>query len=541
MPIPIPECEYCSALEGFPHEAFCPHVNRLTPEELSAATHELYLLEVELLTSSLHEFLKVAWPIIEPSRAFIDNWHIGAITEHLEAVDRGEIKRLVINIPPRMLKSITVDVMFPSWVWTHRPQVKFLSVSYNRSLVIRDTNKSRRLIQSSWYQRRWPHVAIHADQNMKSYFENVHSGARIIASFEAGATGEGGDIIIVDDPSELSDAFNASALKHVQDVWDDTLSTRLNDPTTGAFVIMMQRLSSKDLTGYVLRERGWTHLMLPMEYESRRKCVTYLPRDKDPRSGQPLPDRVPFFEDPRTIDGELLFPERADEAVVANLKSKGELIYASQQQQRPVPQGGYVFQEDWFKYYKILPASFDTRADGCISVDCAYKDLKTAAYVCLGAWGRLNTAHYLLHVIRKRMTFPETMIALRSLCDMFPWIGPKLIEDKANGPAVISMMQSELVGLIAVNPEGGKESRANAVSYLFQAGNVLLPDPEAVRWVKDYTSELQSFPRGEFQDQVDMTSQALIWYDKRRAGDTSVDDLLRAGAGVDVQPERVIF
>lgn len=511
----------------------------LTEKDLRELEEFVNEQETKQLQRKLHSFLKEAWPILEPNQPFIDSWHVGAICDHLQAVHDGDITRLVINIPPRHLKSLTTSVFYPSWDWTTKPHHKFLAISYSRALVLRDANKTRRLVSSPWYRVRWPHIQILADQNVKSYFENTKSGYRIIGSFDSGVTGEGGDIIIVDDPLEMREADNPAALQHVIDVWENTITSRLNDPVKGAIVIIMQRLSEMDLTGYVLKEGGWTHLMLPQEYEPRRKCVTFLPRDIVEETHTPREDALPFFSDPRQIEGELLNPERYPLVEVAKLKKRGELIYAAQQQQRPSPKGGYIFKEHWFRYYRELPQGFESRADGCISLDCAFKDLDTSSYVVLGAWGRVLADHYLIHVLRKQMNLPDTIVAFKAFCEMFPWIGPKLIEDKANGTAIISLLRKEIPGIIPVEPEGGKEARANAVSYLFQAGNVLLP--ENAPWKQEYTHELTTFPRSGFSDQVDMTSQALTWFEHRRAGEVSLEEILSAGKNAQMNAESEKF
>lgn len=512
------------------------------PEDFDAEITALERYEGTVaLEQNLYSFIQHAWPVLEPHAPFTEAWHIEAICDHLMAVSRGEIKRLVINIPPRHLKSLTVSVFWPAWVWATKPGLKWLCTSYGYNLVIRDSVKTRRLIQSAWYQQNWGHrYRLSGDQNAKARFDNDQGGYRIVNSLDSGVTGEGGDIIVVDDPSQLGDATNPGALQSVADVWDGVLATRLNDPVTGAMVIIMQRLHENDLTGHVLREGGWTHLYLPTEYESKRKCVTFLPRDLD-GEGRPQPHAQPFFWDPRTEEGELLCPNRFPPHSVASLKMKGDFFFAAQQQQRPVPAGGGLFKESWWQFYHTLPADLDVYGDACQSWDCSFKDLATSSYVVGTVWARKGSLIYLLYRLRKRMNLPETLAAIRSVSNMFPWVGPKLIEDKANGTAAISMLQSEISGIIPITPEGGKESRAQAVTYLVEAGNVLLPDPANQPWVKELISEFTSFPRGEYSDQVDSATQAWYWFHQRRPMGVPLGELFGAGSGIPMVEHRRVF
>ena len=219
---------------------------------------------------SLKEFTKRAWPTIEPGREFYDNWHIDAISEHLQAVVEGDIKRLIINIPPRHMKSISVAVALPAWTWTIQPEKRFLFASYAGSLSIRDSVKCRRLIDSKWYKDHFGHTfKLTSDQNQKQRFENDQTGQRIATSVDGALTGEGGDIIVVDDPHNVREAESSTVREGVLEWWDQAMQTRLNDPKTGAFIIIMQRVHENDLTGHILGNEynAWDHLCLPARYE----------------------------------------------------------------------------------------------------------------------------------------------------------------------------------------------------------------------------------------------------------------------------------
>lgn len=264
---------------------------------------------------SLHFFLKKAWKYIDPA-PFTDGWVIEALAEHLEAVADGEIRRLLINIPPRHSKSSICSVAFPAWIWaqeyespTSGPGVPIVSGSYAFKLSVRDSVKCRRLIASPWYQSLWGHrFSLLSDSNQKIRFGNTRGGERIVTAVDGGITGEGGNIIIIDDPNNAKEVLSEAVIEATnEDWWDGTMSTRLNDPKTGAYIVIQQRLGEADLTGHILSKpsgKDWTHLMLPAEYEPQRAFVTSI-----------------GWEDPRTEPGELLWPERMGHAEIASLKA----------------------------------------------------------------------------------------------------------------------------------------------------------------------------------------------------------------------------
>jgi predicted phage terminase large subunit-like protein len=487
--------------------------------------------ETRLLEEDLYSFFEDGWKVLNPNREIKLNWHIEAVCDHLQAVSAGQIKNLVINIPPRHLKSSITSVFWPAWAWIKHPEIRWLFLSYGKDLVLRDSQQTRQLMQSDWYQERWgDKFGFTSDQNVKSFFLNDKGGGRLTASFEADPTGEGGDVIVVDDPLRIEDASNAAQIDKVNSTWDGVLATRLNDPTSGARVIIMQRLHENDLTGHVLKEGGWVHLYLPTKYEHKRKCVTFLTKDVD-GNGRPLETAQPFFWDPRTHDGELLHPNRFPPVEVMKLEKKGVWHFSAQQQQNPTPAGGTIFKDKWWQFYDQYPRDVDLFNDSCQSWDCSFKDKKDSSYVVCTIWARYGSSIYLIYRLRKRMSFPETLKAFHSVTTMFPWVGAKYIEDKANGVAVIQTVQDTVPGIIPVDPAGGKEVRAHAVSYLIEAGNVFLPNPATHPWVEnEFIPEFTSFPKADHDDQVDSTTQALYHhFHLRPAAQISLEELLAVG------------
>ena len=209
-----------------------------------------------------------AWRVIEPGMPFIDNWHIEAICLHLQAVVDGLIRNLLINMPPRCMKSILVSVLFPAWVWIRHPEKRFLYSSYSQTLATDHSVATRRVIESDWYQEKWSRRFVLAgDANLKTRFENTRRGYRFSTSVGGSATGMGGDFIVADDPHNVKEAESDAIRAATIDWWDKVMSTRLNNPKTGARIIVMQRVHEADLSGHVLKKGGWDHLCLPMEYE----------------------------------------------------------------------------------------------------------------------------------------------------------------------------------------------------------------------------------------------------------------------------------
>ena len=316
------------------------------------------LAERELCEARLRNYVKFAWDEVEPATPFKSNWHIDAVCDHLEAVSDGEIRRLIIMMPPRHMKSLCMSVFWPSWDWGPggRPDRRWLFSSYAEKLSIRDSIKTRRLIQRPWYQRHWGrNFSLTKDQNAKIRFDNNRAGYRLATSVEGSNTGEGGDIIGIDDAHNAVEAESEAKREAVCDWWDGTMSTRLNDPRTGAVVICMQRLHEYDLVGHVLekqkkysasvlKELGWEVLCLPARYESNHPTISHTslgfvdPRDKS--QGGPG-------------DGALLWPKRMGQQELAALEyDLTPRRAAGQLQQRPSPAGGGIFKREYFRYFK---------------------------------------------------------------------------------------------------------------------------------------------------------------------------------------------
>ena len=450
----------------------------------------------------LRQFIRLAWSQVEPSRPFVAGWHIDAIADHLEAISHGKLNRLVINIPPGCMKSLTCCVFWPTWVWTFRPECKWIYASYAMGLSQRDNLRMRRLIESEWYQARWGKVFRPLRDNWGAIkFMNDHAGFRLCTSTDGTVTGEHADVQVCDDPIKPQDARGGALatktiLNSCLEWWNETMASRLVDFDKSARVIIMQRLHIHDLAGAVLKDGGYEHLCLPMEFEPNNICTTSI-----------------GFKDPRTVPEQPLWPERFSIDAVAQLKKElGPRGEAAQLQQHPVPLTGSVFEKEHLLYWTERPQVKTVIS----SWDCTFKETGSS-YVVGQVWGVTADAqsYVLLDQIRKRMSFSETLSAIRKISVAYPFCSAHLIEEKANGSAIIDILQDEIPGIFPVLPQGGKEARAHAVESLWSNGQVILPSPELYPWVGELVQELLEFPSSLFDDQVDAMTQALSWLRER--------------------------
>jgi len=444
--------------------------------------------------SFLH-FVKAAWNIVEPGRPFISNWHIESICDHLEAVARGEILNLVINVPPGTCKSMLVSTMWPVWLWIKDARKRIISISHNDSLPIRDARKARKIIESEWFRTRWgDKITFSHDQNQKKKYENTEGGYRQSFGITAGITGEKADITIIDDPHDAKTAmFSNVERQSVINAFDLGISTRGIDDNA-AIVIIMQRLHEDDLSGHVLKEDGWEHLMFPMEYEPDRKCSTCL--------------RV---QDIRTEEGELLWPEyHGKEKVEKKKKRLRPVGVAGQFQQRPAPADGGIVNINWFKRFREIPAKH-LRKETIQVWDTAQKadEIQNDPSVC-GTWVRTDTGYYLIDVFRKWLTQPQLE---RAFVDLYNKYKPHrvIVEDKSSGSGLIQHAKEETtIPVLAFEPEHDKVTRLSVESGTIEAGNVFIP--EEASWVFDFLQEVQNFPNGTHDDQCDLLSMALKYF-----------------------------
>lgn len=445
---------------------------------------DAFNIEKELCQRELSEFIKQAWHVIEPSQPYIHGWHIDAICEHLEAVTRGEINRLLINVPPGTMKSLAVGVFWPAWEWGPKgmSSTRYVAASHNLGFSVRDNVRMRRLVSSDWFQERWP-TPFAKDQNAKLNFQNKNTGFRQAMAFGS-MTGARGDRVIVDDPHSVEGAISDKERANTIRIFKETLPTRLNNPKTSAIIIVMQRLHTGDVSGVAIEEEmGYEHLMLPMEFEPERRCVTSI-----------------GFSDPRKVDGELLFPKRFPKEVVdRDKKAMGEMASSGQFQQRPTPRGGGMFKVENISIgvpQKIVRAvrywdKAGTEGGGCYTAGVKVGIDQDGRFwildVVRGQWGAMKREMHILQCAQ--MDGFETRVYV----EQEPGSG-----GKESAESTIRM----LAGYVAYKDRvtGDKVTRAEPLSVQVEAGNVSLKKAE---WNKDFIEEARLFPVGKFKDQVD--------------------------------------
>ncbi|HWF05104.1 MAG TPA: phage terminase large subunit [Candidatus Angelobacter sp.] len=462
---------------------------------------------------TLEDFVRMAWTHLEPVSPLVWNWHLDLICDYLTLIRSNgfkptcgkELEGIIFNVPPRTMKSLLISVFFPIWVWTVDPARRFMFVSYSEKLSTQHSVYRRSLIESEWYQERWGKVfRLSRDQNVKSHYENSRRGTMFSTGMQATATGMGGDILIFDDPLNPEQAISQAEREAVNVRFDTTFRSRINDPATGIKIIIMQRLHELDLTGHVLARESprWEHVSLP----------AIAQKDKDwkfPISKKTVTQKA----------GDLLWPQRLTESFLASQRvGMGSWAFNGQYQQTPAPLDGGIIKRAWVRFYRELPAHFDFMVQ---SWDCTFSGGSDNDFVAGQVWGRSGGKYYMLpYRAYERLDFGPTMAAIKSAHAKFPSAHAVLIEDKANGPAIISELQKEIPGVVAVNPEGGKIARAQATAPLWEAGSIELPDPQifGTTWMEDYLHNICAFPKAAHDDDMDATSQALIYMRSRLGG-----------------------
>lgn len=446
-----------------------------------------------LLRQDLSSFIYQCFIELNPTTPYLHNWHIELIASRLVDVLEGKTTRLIINVPPRSLKSVIVSVSFVAWALGHHPGLQLICASYGQDLADKLAQDCRRIMQSEWYQRLFG-VTLVGGRPPVADFRTSASGGRFATSVGGVLTGRGGDIIIIDDPLKPDGAMSDAERQNANDWFDHTVMSRLNDKKTGAVIIIMQRLHQDDLVGHVLEQGDWEVLSLPAIAETEDRFVI-----KSIFGEREIVRKV----------GDLLHPEREPSQVLEKLRvTLGEYNFAGQYQQSPAPRGGGIFKTEWMHYYAPLerPEKFDQIL---MSLDTANKETELSDFSVCTVWGIKGPYKYLLHVLRARLDYPSLM---RTVIEQIKLFKPQLvlIEDKASGIQLIQELRSMGFSMVKeYKPQGDKFMRARAQTAAFEGGFVKLP--EQASWLDAYVHELTTFPKCKFDDQVDSTAQALEW------------------------------
>jgi len=408
--------------------------------------------------------------------------HTRYLCSVLEQVERGDLDRVMFLLPPRHSKSMTVSETFPSWFLGRNPDRRVIATAYGDSLAKRFGRYNRRKIDEFGADVFGVRLEP-GSSGVTNWALDKHAGQMVSAGIGGPISGEGADLLLIDDPiKNRQEADSVTYRNMVWDEWQNTLLTRLSP--RAAVIIILTRWHEDDLAGRLLAEEPdrWHVVKLPATAE------------EDDPLGRPY--------------GQPLWPSFGFDSAWAEQRRRdvGSYTWASLYQQRPSPSEGGVFRRTWWQYWDALPNKMDELLQ---SWDMSFGDTKSASYVVGQVWGRKGSDKYLIDQVRDRMDFVGAQNAVKTLSAKWPDVRLKLVEDKANGPAVVASLRKLISGLVPVTPKGSKESRANAVTADIEAGNVYLPNPKMARWVHDLIEEAAAFPYGTHDDQVDAMSQAL--------------------------------
>ncbi len=445
-----------------------------------------------LIRNDLPSFIAKCFATVNPGTEYLHNWHIDLIAEHLLACERGHTKRLIINIPPRYLKSLAINVAWPAWLLGQNPTHRIISASYSQGLATKHSLDTRLLINSHWYRKLFPETRIVHDQNEKDKFITTHRGFRLATSVGGTLTGEGGNFLILDDPHNPAHMHSTTMRENTLNWYEQVFASRLDDKEKGVIVLIMQRLHENDLTGYLLaKNSGWQHVNIPA-----------------------IANQTLFFPSPLKRSTGYLFPEKfplhPDKENVLNLKRTeneiGSFTFSAQYLQNPLPTDNGLIKREWLKYYRTPPNKFLSITQ---SWDTAIKAGTNNDYTVCTTWGEGDNAYYLLDIFREKLEFPALKRSIINLAEKWQ-PNSILVEDKASGGSLIQDIRAETkLPIIAINPKLDKLSRTLAISSMLESGKVLFPEKAA--FMADVEAELLTFPYAPHDDMVDSTTQFLNW------------------------------
>ena len=463
---------------------------------------------------SLASFMRGAWPLIEYSPLSY-GMPTQAISEHLEAVTRGEISRLIINVPPGHGKTVHTTTIWPAWMWTKMPHVQFLFAGHSFAILRKSALRRMSIFDSTWYQARWG-LAWKRNESQwnRDFHGNTKNGSMEVTSIGGRSSGKHCNILVIDDANDRHDFWFPDKFINANRYYDEVLTQCVNPAVNrgdiSAIVVDMQRLHHLDLTAHLMNQGGWVCLKLPTRFIRNKRCAT------------------PIWRDPRKKSGELLWPERFNEKQIREEeKNLVPRAFAALHQQEPSAEQGNLIQRDWWKFYegydieagKVFLRVGETRREAD-KIICAWDTTRiggsTAAYVSADVWAMAQADYFLLDNIHRRMGFMQTRDSMVGQWLKWAQIRDRLIEKAANAEALKESLEKEWSGIILVPVKNeAKVARTSGIAHLFRAGNVHAPDPVHNRWVETYIEEWTNFPTGKYKDRVDAGTMALAHLSSR--------------------------
>lgn len=478
---------------------------------LSKQIHDRATIDHELVRRhGLSKYVRLAFPHIDPND-YVHNWHIDAGCEHLEALIKRDIRKLLILWPPGTMKSLLVSTLFPSWIWTFNPGFKSIFASYAQTLSEKNARLHRNLVQSDWWQERWGYqcqITKESSQKVRE-FSNNKMGFRFSTSVGGVLTGNHANLLAGDDLIKAQGAdetkFSTHDIDVANDFWFNVMPSRQSNPKETLKLLIMQRLAHNDPAGKCMEMGGYVVLCMPMEHSKKRVFIKGTDLAKAPN---PL-----GYKDPRKKEGELLFPKRYGPDEIKELKDSLRGKYEIQFNQNPTPPGGNLFKQKWFKYWGTDESRWRSipSVDQMIihqSWDMTFKDGENSDFVSGLVYGYVQGDHLLLDRFYAQVDYVDAEKAVLMMMAKWNTTHGVLIEDKANGSAIMSRLK-HIPNLISIQPSGGKFSRAYSATAPYDGGKIYHPNPRLYPWVREYERNLKHFPKAEHDDDVDATSQYI--------------------------------
>lgn len=431
-------------------------------------------VEQVILRNDFVSFIEKCFYTLNPGREYQHNWHIEKIADALLDVSGGG-QNLIINLPPRYLKSLIVNVAWPAWLLGHKPGYRIISASHNQKLAEKHSDDCRKIIKSDWYKKVFPATKIQRGADRKAKFQTTKNGFRLATSVNTSVIGEGGDVLIIDDPQTPFTVSQKNRRKKLLEWFEQSFMTRLDSKKSGAIVLVMQRLHKDDLCGCLWQRGGWNNLIIPAI-----------------KGGEPLHETRDSFEALQKVKREM-----------------GEVNFAAQYMQKPIAHSSGMVKENWFGVYSNAPQFSKTY----LSFDTAIKSKSSADYSVGMVIGEFENNFYIIDIWRDKVEYPELRKVVLQMSEIHK-PDTVLVEDKASGQSLLQDLRRETkLPLIALNPKGDKITRFASVTPMLEAGKVNLPSWAS--WLRDFKDEVLSFPDSVNDDQVDALTQFLIWMRNR--------------------------
>ncbi len=478
------------------------------------------LVKNAILRQSFSSFVQKCFYELNPSETFIKGMYIDLLCDQIQNMIEGKNQKLIINLPPRYLKSVICSIALPAFILGHNPSAKIMCISYGEELASDLAADCKCVMEADWYKVLFPETRIRADKRSIMDFETTKHGGRFATTISGAVTGRGADWIIIDDPLKSGDAFSDTQREKVNELYGNSVISRLNDKNTGRILVIMQRLHMHDLSGFLFEnDPDFKSVVLPLVAEQDEKWQI-----KNHITGQ-----ITIYERKK---GELLHPQREGERIVDSYKnSMGSFAFSAQYQQNPISVGSGIIKPEWLKYY-TYPGRLDRVL---LSWDTAAKTNDNCAYSACVVVGLGNdNKYYLLEVIREKLEFPDLVTKVETVYQKFEEIFYNrtitLIENESSGIQLYQMLRNKISNIRPCSCHRSKEQRFNIVSLKIERGELLLPT-EYKDWFNDFKKELLAFPYSSFKDQCDALSQALNYCNENNIQATPQMALCSRGTG----------